>query len=63
LHLEIEYQDGSREVRHKTAEVWKNTDQRVLEIPLQDGKMPVKLTLGGKTIPDAQPKDNVWKER
>lgn len=61
LHLEVEYQDGVKEVRHKPAEVWKNADQRVLEIPLQDAKIPAKLTLGSKTIPDVQPADNVWK--
>ncbi len=60
VQLEIEYTDGSKEQIHKSAEVWKKMDQRVVQLKLQTGKIPKKVTLGGKTIPDAKPMDNIW---
>ncbi len=62
IHLEIEYTDTSKEYIHKTAEEWKNADKRVFQLKLSAGKTPKKVTLGGKTIPEAKPKDNVWQE-
>lgn len=61
VKMEVEYQDGSKESFYRTMEIWKNPAQRVVQIPLDRNKVPVKATLGGKTIPDAKPKDNVWK--
>lgn len=60
VQLEIEFKDGTKQRIHKSAEVWKNPDQRVFKVELENGKVPVKLALGGKTIPDAKPKDNFW---
>lgn len=60
VKLEVEYQDGSKEMFLRNMEPWKNTAQRVMQIPLDRNKVPVKAVLGGKTIPDARPKDNVW---
>ena len=60
IKLEVEYQDGSKETFRRAIEIWKNTSQRVAQIPLPQNKVPVKAILGGKTIPDAKPKDNVW---
>lgn len=59
-HLDIEYSDGSKESIHKTADAWKDASKRTLQIPLKEGKTPQKVSLGGKTIPDSKPKDNVW---
>ena len=60
IHLEIEYQDGTKAQIHKTAEAWKDSNKKVVQIPLASGKTPKKVTLGGKTIPEVKPKDNVW---
>jgi len=60
LHLEIEFADGSKERIHKSAEVWKNIEQRTLQLNLIQGKTPIKVSLGSKTIPDVKPKDNFW---
>ncbi len=59
--LEVEYADGSKEEFRRTSENWKRTEQRVMQIPLTRDKVPVKAMLGGRTIPDAKPKDNTWK--
>ncbi len=61
LNLEVEYDDGSKETYTKSAECWKNQEQLVVQMPLARNKTPIKATLGGKTIPDSRPKDNVWK--
>jgi hypothetical protein len=60
VKLEVEYQDGSKETFLRNMEPWRNTSQRVMQIPLDRNKVPVKAVLGGKTIPDARPKDNIW---
>lgn len=61
VKLEVEYQDGTKETYTRSMESWKNPVQKVVQIPLDRNKVPVKATLGGKTIPDARPKDNTWK--
>ncbi len=61
IQLEIEYSDGSKESIHKTADAWKDTSKRTWQVPLGPGKTPKKVTLGGKTIPEVKPVDNVWK--
>jgi hypothetical protein len=58
--LEVEYEDGSKETFRRAIEIWKNTAQRVAQIPLSQNKVPVKAVLGNKTIPDARLKDNIW---
>ena len=60
LHLDIEYEDGTKESIHKTAEVWQDSSKRTIQVPLKAGKMPKKVSLGNKVIPDSKPKDNVW---
>jgi len=60
IHLDIEYVDGSKESIHKTAEVWKDASKQTWQISLSPGKTPKKVTLGGKTIPEVKPVDNVW---
>lgn len=60
VRLEIEYEDGSKENLYKNAEVWKDPNKRTLQLSLAYGKSPKKITLGGKTIPEAKPQDNVW---
>jgi hypothetical protein len=60
IHLEIEYEDGSKETMHKTAEVWKDATKRTIQLPLKAGQTPKKVTLGNKTTPDSKAKDNVW---
>lgn len=60
VHLEVTYSDGSKESIHRTAAVWQSSEKRVLELSLSAGKTPQKVVLGGKTIPDSKPKDNVW---
>ncbi len=60
IQLEVEYSDGTKENIHRTADVWKDTSKRTIQIPLKTGKMPKNAMLGGKTIPEVKPKDNVW---
>ncbi len=60
VQLEVEFTDGSKQRIKKTVDVWKNMDQRTIKIDLEKGKTPKTVVLGGKTIPDSKPKDNVW---
>ena len=62
VQLEIEYTDGSKERIHKTAVVWRSPDQRTMQIQLLAGKVPKKVVLGSKNIPDSKPKDNTWQK-
>lgn len=63
IYLEVEYSDGTKETFHQKADVWKNIERRVIQVPLGQGKVPVKATLGGKTVPDSKPKDNIWRAK
>lgn len=60
VHVTFEYSDGSSEVKHMNAGVWKNPKQLTIQIETMAGKSLKKVTLGDKTIPDVKPKDNVW---
>ena len=63
LDLSVEYDDGSTERYRRTMDSWKHLDKKVMQVPLARDKVPVKATLGGKTIPDAKPKNNVWQAK
>lgn len=60
VYLKVEYTDGTVETKHKTAEVWRDPSRATLEFQLDVGKIPQKVTLGSKAVPDARPKDNIW---
>jgi len=57
VHLTVEYADGSKDVFHQTAAVWKD-GKPSLRISCASGKQVKSAVLGLKTIPDAEPKDN-----
>ncbi|MBL7825209.1 MAG: M1 family metallopeptidase [Saprospiraceae bacterium] len=60
VHVVLEYVDKTRDIKHFGADIWKNPQQKVIEIPGAPGKILQKVKLGGKTIPDSKPKDNSW---
>lgn len=57
VHLEIEYTDGSKETIHQTAAIWKD-GKELARISCTAGKDVKSATLGMRTIPDSEPKDN-----
>jgi len=57
------YADGTKEVRHKTADVWKDGARKTVQFETTPGKTLKKVTLGGKTIPDSKQKDNTWEQK
>lgn len=59
VHLTIEYTDGTTQVQHKTAAVWKNGDKTVI-FPGVSGKKVKKVTLGDRFITDSYPENNVY---
>ncbi len=59
IHLEVEYTDGSKEIFHETAAVWRDGKQN-LRMACAEGKKVKSAKLGATTIPDADRKDNVW---
>lgn len=62
IQLNLEYSDGSRESIHKTADIWKNPGRLSVLIETTKGKTLKKARLGGKTIPDADMKNNTWEQ-
>jgi hypothetical protein len=63
IHLTFAYTDGSTEVRHQTADVWKTAGRKTVPFETIAGKTLQKVTLGGKTIPDSRIKDNSWEQK
>jgi hypothetical protein len=63
IHLEVEYSDGSKETVHQSAAAW-SSGKALVQVPLRgkSGQAPVKVTLGGKTIPDSKRKNDVWQK-
>jgi len=59
MHLEVEYEDGSKEIFHQSAAVWKDGKQTI-KVSCPAGKKVKKATLGLRTIPDVTPLDNSW---
>lgn len=59
VHLVVEYTDGSSEIVHQSAAVWKDGKSN-LKINGKQGKIIKKASLGDKTIPDVTPQDNTW---
>ncbi len=59
VHLEVEYTDGTKESFHQTAAIWKDGKQ-LAQIACPAGKEIKKATLGQKTIPDTDPKNNQY---
>lgn len=57
IHLEVEYTDGTKQIFHHTAAVWKDGKQN-FRISCAAGKTVKNAKLGLKTIPDTEPKDN-----
>lgn len=63
INLTLVYTDGSKEVRHETADTWKTGARKTVQFETAPGKTLKKATLGGKTIPDSKPKDNTWEQK
>ena len=59
VHLEVQYEDGTKETFHHSAAVWKDGKQN-FKAYCQQGKKVKKATLGLVTIPDVTPLDNNW---
>ncbi|MBN8680185.1 MAG: M1 family metallopeptidase [Chitinophagales bacterium] len=59
LHLEVTYNDGSKQTFHHTAAIWKDGKQNY-RINCPAGKMVQSATLGKTTIPDVNRDDNTW---
>lgn len=59
LHLEVTYNDGSKQTFHHTAAIWKDGKQN-FRINCPAGKMVQSATLGKTTIPDVNRDDNTW---
>lgn len=59
IHLEVEYTDGTRQVFHQTAVVWRDGKQNY-RISFPTGKTVKSAILGKTTIPDVDRKDNKW---
>lgn len=59
IHLEVEYTDGTRQIFHQTAVVWRDGKQNY-RISLPTGKTVKSAILGKTTIPDVDRKDNKW---
>ncbi len=57
--LEVEYSDGTKETFQQTAAVWKTGEQQ-LRIPVAVQKRVSRATLGSRTIPDVDRKNNSW---
>jgi len=57
--LDVEYADGTRETFRQTAQIWKDGKQQ-LRVPGGVGKKVKSATLGGKTVPDVDRKNNGW---
>jgi hypothetical protein len=62
IHAEIVYTDGTSEILHKTAEVWK-TGAESVEMMGTAGKTIKAVFLGSATIPDVNTKDNAFGAR
>ncbi len=62
INLTLYYTDGSKEIRHETAGIWKDQGRKTAQFETTLGKTLKKVTLGGKTIPDVRPKDNNWEK-
>lgn len=60
VKLQIEYTDGTKDTLYKSAVVWSDPAKTTLQLTLQSGKTPKKITLGDKKVPDVKPKDNFW---
>ena len=63
IQVEVEYEDGTKDTFHKTADIWKDPSKATQQIALSPGKTPKKVSLGGKTIPEVKPKDNFWPQK
>ncbi|MCC6282657.1 MAG: M1 family metallopeptidase [Saprospiraceae bacterium] len=59
IHLEVSYTDGSKEIFHYTAVVWKSGQQN-FKVPCPAGKKIKSIELGSTTIPDVNLTDNKW---
>lgn len=57
--LAVEYSDGTKETFRQTAAVWKAGEQQ-LRVPVAARKRVKSVTLGGKTVPDVDRKNNTW---
>ena len=58
IHLTVIYNDGSKEVIERSAEVWKKSSQH--HIAVDGGKDIRKIQLGHANIPDAFPDNNTY---
>lgn len=59
LHLEVSYSDGSTQIFHQTAAIWKDGKQNY-RIACPAGKTVKSASLGQTTIPDSDKADNKW---
>ncbi|HNL39067.1 MAG TPA: hypothetical protein PKH43_08035, partial [Saprospiraceae bacterium] len=59
IHLEVEYTDGSKETFHQKSDVWRDGKSNY-PVYFPVGKKVKSATLGGRTIPDSERKNNTW---
>ncbi len=61
IHLEVVFEDGTKQTFHNTAAVWKDGKQQ-FKIRCPQGKKVKEAKLGLRTIPDAVSQDNTWRK-
>ena len=59
VHLQVAYTDGTKQVFHYTAAVWRSGQQN-FKVACPAGKKIKSMELGAPTIPDVNQKDNKW---
>lgn len=60
VDVTITFDDNSKEVIHKTAEVW-STGEKIYTVELKTEKKVGSVELGNPIFPDSNPKNNLWK--
>jgi len=60
IHLVVEYADGTKEIVHQTAAVWRDGKKNV-RVACTEGKKVKSAELGGTTIPDVDREDNEYR--
>ncbi len=58
VRLKIRFEDGSEENVKRSAEIWRNSDQFVYQLP--EDKTVSFIYLGGMNIPDSYPENNIY---
>ena len=59
IHLEVEYTDGTKETLHQKSNVWRD-GKSTYPMYCPVGKSVKSATLGSRTIPDSERKNNSW---